>query len=63
METVSIDCGTCAMRSEGCDECVVHLLLGHPDQPQAPDLSTEELQAVEVLWRAGMLAPPISAIP
>ena len=42
--TVTIDCDDCAVRGPGCQDCVVSVLLGVPD-----NLLVDEQRALEVL--------------
>ncbi len=48
-----IDCGECAMRNLACDDCVVSVLLGSPNQ----GLDDEEQRAIAVLADSGLVPP------
>jgi hypothetical protein len=50
-----IDCDACAVRGAGCDDCVISVLLGPPDQPVEFD-PTERVALVR-LADAGLLPP------
>jgi hypothetical protein len=62
-----IDCGQCAMRGAGCQDCVVAVLspadvTGYA--PQAPDyLAEAEVRALGVLADAGMVPPLRLSLP
>src|SRR6476660_6274594 len=66
-EAMLIDCDTCTVRGNGCDECVVAALYGPP--VEALDLDADERRAVQVLIDAGFevsgvpVAPPQPAAP
>lgn len=55
--TVTIDCDDCAGRGPGCQDCVVSVLLGVPD-----NLLVDEQRALEVLAEVG-LAPRLRLVP
>jgi hypothetical protein len=55
--SVIIDCDDCAVRGPGCNDCVVSVLLGVPEQ-----LLDDERAALEVLADAG-LAPRLRLVP
>ncbi|WP_283605341.1 hypothetical protein [Mycolicibacterium poriferae] len=55
--TVTIDCDDCAVRGPGCQDCVVSVLLGVPD-----NLLVDEQRALEVLAEVG-LAPRLRLVP
>ena len=71
MDTLRIDCTTCAVAGRGCHDCPVSLLLGLPDHlpgdlatpwpgdpgPREADLSIAEQRAFAMFEAAGMLAP------
>ena len=62
MDTLRIDCTTCAVAGRGCHDCPVSLLLGPPDLPIAAppdeaDLDIAEQRALAMFEAAGMLAP------
>ena len=50
-----IDCDACAMRGQGCDDCVVTVLLGAPDHALVID--DDERAALDVLARSGLVPP------
>lgn len=56
-ETVTIDCDDCAVRGPGCQDCVVSVLLGVPE-----NLLVDERRALEVLADVG-LAPRLRLVP
>ncbi|MDY6997057.1 MAG: hypothetical protein SW019_10695 [Actinomycetota bacterium] len=56
-ETVTIDCDDCAVRGPGCQDCVVSVLLGVPE-----NLLVDERKALEVLADVG-LAPRLRLVP
>lgn len=56
-ETVTIDCDDCAVRGPGCQDCVVSVLLGIPE-----NLLVDEQRALEVLADVG-LAPRLRLVP
>lgn len=56
-EPVVIDCDDCAVRGVGCQDCVVSVLLGVPEE-----LLADERAALEVLAEAGM-APRLRLVP
>ena len=55
--SVVIDCDDCAVRGQGCHDCVVSVLLGVPEH-----LLADERAALEVLAEAG-LAPRLRLVP
>jgi hypothetical protein len=55
--TVKIDCDDCAVRGPGCNDCVVSVLLGAPEE-----LQLDERLALEVLADVG-LAPRLRLVP
>ena len=55
--TVTIDCDDCAVRGPGCQDFVVSVLLGVPD-----NLLVDEQRALEVLAEVG-LAPRLRLVP
>lgn len=57
VEPVVIDCDDCAVRGQGCQDCVVSVLLGVPET-----LLADERAALEVLAEAGM-APRLRLVP
>lgn len=56
-EPVVIDCDDCAVRGQGCRDCVVSVLLGVPES-----LLADERAALDVLAEAG-LAPRLRLVP
>ncbi|MGH3435401.1 MAG: hypothetical protein ACRDRN_02930 [Sciscionella sp.] len=54
-----IDCDSCAVRGEGCGDCVVSVLLG---APPAVQLDAEQQRAIDVLAGAGMV-PKLRLVP
>jgi hypothetical protein len=50
-----IDCDRCAVRGAGCDDCVISVLLGPPDQPV--EFDPAERIALVRLADAGLLPP------
>ena len=62
MDTLRIDCTTCAVAGRGCHDCLVALLLGPPPHvapplPAEADLSVAERRALAMFEAAGMIAP------
>ena len=55
-----IDCDDCTARGAGCDDCVISVLLGPPDQPVQFDPA--ERVALVRLADAGLL-PPLRLVP
>jgi hypothetical protein len=55
--TVTIDCDDCAVRGPGCQDCVVSVLLGVPE-----NLLLDERRALEALAEVG-LAPRLRLVP
>jgi hypothetical protein len=55
-----IDCDGCAARGAGCDDCVISVLLGPPDQPV--EFDPAERVALVRLADAGLL-PPLRLVP
>jgi hypothetical protein len=53
-----IDCDTCTVRGDACDDCVVGVMLGGPPGPLDPDGH----RALAVLAGAG-LVPPLQMTP
>lgn len=56
-DPVIIDCDHCAVRGPACQDCVVSVLLGVPEE-----LLSDERAALEVLAEAGM-APRLRLVP
>lgn len=54
-EPLTIDCDTCAVRGPACSDCVVTVLLGL--EPGPVDLIAEEVVAVDLLARYGLVPP------
>jgi len=52
---VLIDCDTCAVRGDGCADCVVTVLLGEP--PGLLDVDPAEQRALRVLAEGGLVPP------
>lgn len=52
---MQIDCDSCQARGLACDDCVVTVLLGHPDR--GAELDTAERSAIGVLSEAGLVPP------
>jgi len=50
-----IDCDSCQARGLACDDCVVSVLLGHPDRDA--ELDNAEQEAIGVLSDAGLVPP------
>jgi hypothetical protein len=50
-----IDCDRCVARGAGCDDCVISVLLGPPDQPV--EFDPAERVALVRLADAGLLPP------
>jgi hypothetical protein len=55
-----IDCDTCTVRGDACDDCVVSVMLGGPPDPHP--LAPDEHRALAVLADAG-LVPPLKMAP
>ena len=57
-EPVSVDCGTCAVRSKAaCDDCVVTCLLGPHSPEDSLNFADDERQALDVLAGSGLVPP------
>lgn len=52
---MQIDCDSCQARGLACDDCVVTVLLGHPDH--GAELDRAERTAIGVLSDAGLVPP------
>ncbi|MDX6284335.1 MAG: hypothetical protein QOH03_5406 [Kribbellaceae bacterium] len=52
-----IDCDACAMRGPGCRDCVVSVVLGMPPEQTSLRIDDEELAALDVLARSGLVPP------
>ncbi|HEX6194870.1 MAG TPA: hypothetical protein VFZ37_03105 [Jiangellaceae bacterium] len=52
---MQIDCDSCQARGLACDDCVVTVLLGHPDH--MAELDQAERTAIGVLSDAGLVPP------
>lgn len=61
MDSLTIDCDTCAVRGPACDGCLVSVLMGHPDQAPVV-LDDDERQALTALAGQGLL-PPLRLVP
>lgn len=57
--SLTIDCDTCQVRGEHCQDCVVSVLLG---PPQELSFDAEEQRALSVLSDVG-LVPPLRMTP
>ncbi|CAB4857688.1 unannotated protein [freshwater metagenome] len=57
-----IDCGTCAVAGDACNDCVVSVLLGPPGLAFSPEIADEHRAAVEALAGSG-LVPPLRLVP
>ena len=60
MDTLHVDCGSCAARAVACGDCVITVLLGAPTQ--GVDLDHDEQTALSALADSG-LVPPLRLIP
>jgi hypothetical protein len=56
--TLLVDCDRCAIRGDGCAECVIGVLFGAPALEWDPD----ERRAIDALMEAG-LVPRLGALP
>jgi hypothetical protein len=54
---VLIDCDACVMRGPGCRDCVVSVVLGMPPEQSSLRIDDEELAALDVLARSGLVPP------
>lgn len=61
MDRLEIDCDRCSLRGRGCDDCVVSVLLGIPEE-SAAWLNDDEARAVDALAAHGMV-PPLRLLP
>lgn len=53
-----IDCGTCSVAGDACDDCVVTVLLGVPEVPvRSTDLPDDHAAALVVLADSGLVPP------
>ncbi|GAA1605989.1 hypothetical protein GCM10009789_70180 [Kribbella sancticallisti] len=52
-----IDCDACVMRGPGCRDCVVSVVLGLPPEQSPLRVDDEELAALDVLARSGLVPP------
>ncbi|NEA36674.1 hypothetical protein G3I17_34230 [Streptomyces sp. SID13031] len=52
-----IDCDACVMRGPGCRDCVVSVVLGMPPEQSSLRIDDEELAALDVLARSGLVPP------
>lgn len=55
MNTLHVDCGTCQARGPACQDCVISVLLGAPEE--GVDLNPEEQGALSALADSGVLPP------
>lgn len=60
MESVLVDCDTCAVRGHGCADCVVTVLLGAPPEVH---VDPEEQRALGVLADSGLVPPLRMVVP
>lgn len=53
-ESILVDCDSCAVRGDGCADCVVTVLMGSP-----PDLQVDpdEQRALDALAASGLVPP------
>ncbi|MBP7971646.1 MAG: hypothetical protein WBB44_12535 [Candidatus Nanopelagicales bacterium] len=49
-----IDCGTCVVAGDACNDCVVSVLLGGPEDGQ---LVSEERRVIGLLAESGLVPP------
>ena len=54
-----VDCDTCAVRGDACQDCVISVLLG---APPSVELGSPEQRAIDVLAEAGMV-PRLRLVP
>jgi hypothetical protein len=54
-----VDCDTCAVRGDACQECVISVLLG---APPSVELGSPEQLAIDALAEAGMV-PKLRLVP
>lgn len=59
MSTLTVDCDTCVVRGNACQDCVVTVLLG---APPSVELDPFEQRAIDILAGAG-LVPRLRLIP
>jgi hypothetical protein len=57
-EACVIDCDTCTVRGDACEDCVVSVMLGGPPGFELP---VEDQRALDVLARAGLVPPLLMA--
>lgn len=62
VRAVIIDCGSCAMASIACDDCVVTALLGPVDVGGLTIVPDAHARALNALAEAGMV-PPLRLVP
>jgi len=55
MDTLRIDCGTCAVRGPACTDCMVTALLGPAEGYM--ELERDEVSALQAMTAAGLLPP------
>ncbi|SDE54701.1 hypothetical protein SAMN04489747_3704 [Auraticoccus monumenti] len=56
MDSLTIDCDTCAVRGPACDGCVITVLMGRPETAPVV-LDDAERQALTALAGSGLLPP------
>jgi hypothetical protein len=59
MDVLHVDCGCCVARGAACEDCVISVLLGAPEQL---DLDAAERAALSALADQG-LVPPLRLLP
>ena len=59
MDTMTIDCGRCAVRGGACGDCVVQVLLG----PATPARLTADEQAAVAVLAERRMVPPLRLVP
>lgn len=55
MESLHVDCATCTARGPACDDCVISVLLGAPEE--GVDLDGDERAALSALADSGLVPP------
>ncbi|MGH3385797.1 MAG: hypothetical protein ACRDO1_14560 [Nocardioidaceae bacterium] len=53
-DSILVDCDSCAVRGDGCADCVVTVLLGAPPEVH---VDADEARALDVLAASGLVPP------
>ncbi|RCK68529.1 hypothetical protein DT076_14880 [Desertihabitans brevis] len=62
MDSLRIDCDSCAVRGTGCDGCVISVLMGSRPDEEPVVLDGDERRALTALAGHGLL-PPLRMAP